>query len=138
MPRTSSTTIVRTAAQRVVIPIFMNLVSITAATVWRFTPGMPGRIVSLDFVVNKAVTTAAKAATVTAHIGGTATTGGAVALTSAAATPAGTKISGSSITDKSNFDDDDEITLVGSSVTAFVEGDGVFNLTLEFGRIAAG
>jgi hypothetical protein len=77
------------------------------------------------------VTTGSKASTLTPKINGTATTGGGVALTSAAATPAGTKIAGTTVTGANEFDSDDELTIVGSSTTAFAEGDGWINLYLE-------
>lgn len=135
MPRTMTTDTRIVAADYVVMPIFMNLTSITAATLWRWTPGKPGQIISLDFIVAAAVVTASDAATVTAHIAGTATTGGAVALTSANATPAGTKVAGSAITGNRTFTASQEITLVGSSVTAFAEGDGHFMLAVEFNTL---
>lgn len=124
------------AADYVVMPVYMLLTGITANPLFAWTPGKPGRIVSLDFVVHVVTTTASDAATVTPAIGGTSTTGGAVALTSANTdgTP-GDKVEGSDITAANKFDADDEITLVGSSVTAFAEGSGYFMLAVEFGTI---
>jgi hypothetical protein len=97
----------------------------------RFTPGFAGRIKKLSAYVIDPVTTGAKLGTFTPAIGGVATTGGALALTSANCTPVGAKVDGSAVTAGYDFADTDEITLVASAVTAFVEGQVVAELYLE-------
>lgn len=96
----------------------------------RFTPGFAGRIKASAFQVTTPVTTAAKAATLTPKIAGTSVTGGTVALTSANCTPAGANVAGAAITAANSFTAAQEITVVASSVTTFVEGAGVIVLTL--------
>jgi hypothetical protein len=97
----------------------------------RFTPGFAGRIKKLSAYVIDPVTTGAKLATFTPAIGGVATTGGALALTSANCTPVGAKVDGSAVTAGYDFAATDEITLVASAVTAFVEGQVVAEMFLE-------
>jgi hypothetical protein len=110
---------------------FVNLADIAAADlVTAFAPGFNGRIVAIDFYVEKAATTAAKLATLTPKVGSTNVTGGALALTSANCTPAGAKVAGAAITGGNTFTASQTIGLVGSSVTAFIEGAGWVVLTL--------
>lgn len=97
----------------------------------RFTPGFMGRLRSASFNVATAVTTASKLATLTPAIAGTSTTGGAVALTSANLATIGASVAGSAITALNTFTAAQEITVVASSVTAFVEGAGA--IVLNFG-----
>ena len=105
-------------------PVDLSGVS-AADVVTNFTPGFAGAIVGFDFVVNKPVTTAAKAATLNLEIGTTDLTGGVLSLTSAAATPLGKVISATAITGANEFADDDTISVEATSVTAFAEGSGV-------------
>src|SRR4051794_31384258 len=97
----------------------------------RFTPGYAGVIRKISAFVIDPVTTAAKLATFTPAIGGVATTGGALALTSANCTPLGAKVDGSAITAFNVFGAADEITVAASAVTAFVEGQVVICLFLD-------
>lgn len=115
-----------------VVSVPLNLASITpdGAVVARFTPGYPFRIVKATESVTIPATTAAKLATLTPAIAGTPTTGGAVALTSANQTPIGAKVNGSAITALNEGGAADEVTVVASGVTAFVEGAGVLYLTI--------
>ena len=114
----------------------LDLASITAADViTAITPGYAGRLKKAYFVADKAVTTGSKAATLQPKItpnGGalTPTTGGAIALTSAALTPKGAVVAGSAITAANTFGASDTLSVVASAVTAFAEGTG--NLVLEF------
>ncbi len=97
----------------------------------RFTPGFAGRIKKLTASVVDPVTNGSKLATFTPAIGGVAVTGGALALTSANCTPVGAKVDASAITAANTFTATDEITLVASSVTAFLEGQVVAFLELS-------
>jgi hypothetical protein len=95
-----------------------------------FTPGFPGRIVSVAFAIFDPVTTASKAATLNLEIGTVNLTGGVISLTSANCTPLGAVIAGTAITANNTFGATDTISVEASSVTAFVEGEGVLLLTL--------
>jgi len=103
------------------VPVTLSLIA-NAGVVARFTPGFQGRIVSLAASVTTVATTAAKLATLTPAIATVATTGGALALTSANCTPLGAGIAASAITALNQFTSAQEITIVGSGVTTFVEG----------------
>ena len=118
-------------AFRVPLALFTNLADITGAdllTAW--TPGFNGRILSMEFFVEKPATTAAKLATLTPKINATNVTGGAVALTSANCTPQGARVAGSAVTAGFTFTPTDTIGIVGSGVTAFIEGGGWIILTM--------
>jgi len=116
-----------------IIPVDVDLVSHTGngTIAFRYTPGFSGKILSLHSFNKKPVTTAAKLATFTAAIAGTPTTGGAVALTSANCTPVGAKVNGTAITAGNQFTAGQEITIVSSGVTAFLEGRQVLLLALQ-------
>lgn len=106
-----------------------DLADISAASIVNnFVPGFSGTIKKLSAVVLKAATTAAKAATVGATIGGVATTGGVLSLTSANMTPIGAVVDSTAVTALGSFSDSDQIDLVGSAVTAFVEGRAVLSI----------
>jgi hypothetical protein len=75
-------------------------------------------------VGSKAVTTAAKLATLTAQVGGVSVTGGAIALTSANCTPSGAAVAGSAITAGNEGAEGATVGVVASAVTAFSEGNG--------------
>lgn len=116
-----------------VIPIFLNLAEITANAdvITNYTPGFNGQIVSIAFIVNKAVTTGSKRADFNVEINDTNVTGGIVSVTSAAATPKGAVISGSAISSGNFFTDTDTISIESSSVTAHAEGNGWLMLTVR-------
>jgi hypothetical protein len=116
-------------AQVVPIPVVLSKHS-NGSIAARFTPGFAGKVTGISFSVTDPATTGAKAATFTPAIGGSATTGGALALTSANCTPVGAGVNGSAITAANTFTATDEITVAASLVTAFVEGQGVIYLTL--------
>lgn len=102
-------------------PLF-NLSAIAAATLYTWTPNFGGTILAVSAVAVTPATTASKAATLTWKIATVATTGGAVALTSANMTPAYNRVNGSQVTAANVFTSGQALTLVGSSVTAFIEG----------------
>lgn len=97
----------------------------------RFTPGYAGKIRKITASVVTPVTTADKAATFTPAIAGVATTGGALALTSANTATVGAKVDGSPITATNSFSASQEITIAASSVTAFAEGQVLIYLFLD-------
>lgn len=126
-----STTLAAGVGQ-VTIPFATNLADITATTLINaYTPGYAFKILAIAFIVNKAATTAAKAATITPSIGVTAVTGGVLALTSANMTPQGTVLAASAITALNVGTAASTITLTASAVTAFVEGDGWIVIQLQ-------
>jgi hypothetical protein len=102
----------------------ITLSAVATGTIYTYTPGFAGTIVAASFVTKTPVTTAAKAATLTWSIAATPTTGGAIAVTSAAATPAYKEIQGTQVTAANVFTAAQVLTLVASAVTTFVEGDG--------------
>lgn len=79
---------------------------------------------------SKAVTTGAKLATATLQISGTPATGGVVSLTSAACTPAGAVVAGTPVTGLNSGAVGGTVEIAISAVTAFVEGDGWFEVTI--------
>lgn len=136
MPRTISTSTRFTGSRRqVLIPV--QLVGIPAGALWwTETPGAPGSIVSVKYIIEVVTTTAGDGVTVQPTINGTAIGGGLVTLTSANtdATPgyAG-EVAGSDVTaGEADFDGDDEIGLIGVlNVGAFAEGAGFFQLIYD-------
>lgn len=113
-----------------VVTFHLDLAQLATGTVASFKPKFAGRIKSTSFSVDVPATTAAKAATLTPKIAGTATTGGAIALTSANCTPVGNEIDGTAITAANTFTAGQTITIAASAVTAFVEGSGTLVLEL--------
>lgn len=91
-----------------------------------FTPGYAGTIEKVYWVQETAVTTASKASSLNVEIGTTDTTGGVVALTSAACTPLGVVVAGSAITAANTFAATDTISVEAASTTTFIEGAGTF------------
>lgn len=118
------------ATMIVAIPVPALAAVANAGVYARFTPGFPGRIVSVAVQNTTVVSTAAKLATLQTAVAGVNTTGGAVALTSANQTPVGANVPGSAITAGNAFTAAQEITVVASGVTAFAEGAAVILLTL--------
>jgi hypothetical protein len=96
-----------------------------------FTPGHAFRILSIEFFVSAAVTTALKASTINLEIGTIDITGGVVSLTSANCTPIGAKVSGTAITALNTGTSTDAISIEASSTTAFIEGSGYFLIKLK-------
>jgi len=109
----------------------IDLASIPAGNAISFKPGYAGRITRVEFSVAKPATTTAKLATLTPNIAGTPVTGGVVALTSANCTPSGSNVAGSTVTAANQFGAQDTITVVGSAITAFVEGSGTLIIYTE-------
>lgn len=101
------------------------LAGISAADVLtEMRPGIAGVVEHWEFVTTVPVTTASKAATLNMEIDTTNVTGGAIALTSAAATPAGKVIAGDAITGNNTLTRESKLSIEASSVTAFAEGEG--------------
>jgi len=112
------------------VPVILSKHS-NSSVAARLTPGFAGKIRKISFSVTDPVTTGSKLATFTPAIAGVSVTGGALALTSANCTPVGAKVDGSAITALNSFTAAQEITIVASAVTAFIEGQGVIYLHLD-------
>lgn len=107
------------------VAFFVNLAEIASGDViTNYVPGYAFKIQKVDFRVAKPATTAAKAATINFEINTTDLTGGLIALTSAACTPAGAAVAGSAVTANNSGTSSDSFSIEASSVTAFVEGSG--------------
>lgn len=117
----------------VLMQIPIDLVSIAAAgdVMTDIRPGVYGTIEYWEFVVTKPVTTAAKLATLNLEIDATNVTGGAIALTSAAATPLGKVIPGAAITAANVLTPESTLSIEASAVTAFSEGQGFVNIRIR-------
>ncbi|RJQ04428.1 MAG: hypothetical protein C4551_10770 [Bacillota bacterium] len=114
-----------------ILAIPVKLAKVAAGdVVTTYTPGFGGKIVKVSFLVTDPVTTAAKAATLNLEIGTTDLTGGVLSLTSANCTPLGAVINATAITANNVFGAADSISVEASSVTAFVEGEGVLLIVL--------
>ena len=111
-----------------VIPVGL-LTGLANAQVWKLAVPFAFTLTSIGFRVGVPVTTAAKAATITAQVNGVAVTGGVISLTSANATPTGTLVAGTGITAGNTGTAGQTIEGAVSAVTAFLEGSGY----LEFG-----
>lgn len=118
-------------AEQFTLAIYCQLAQLTATTIFSITPGYAFQVLSLAFVVEVAVTTAAKAATITPYVNGISVTGGALALTSANCTPKGTNIAATAITAGNSGTNAQTLALVASSVTTFSEGTGWLILTVK-------
>jgi hypothetical protein len=112
------------------IPIPAYSAIADAGVLARFTPGFDGRVHSMAVQASTAVTTAAKLSTLTPKIAGTSVTGGVVAMTSAGQNAIGAAQAGTAVTALDEFTSTQEITVVASATTAFVEGAGVIYLAL--------
>lgn len=126
--------IVKKANAGMAVPVCVPVVLVkhsNGSVAARFTPGYAGKIRKITASVTDPATTGSKLATFTPYISGTTVTGGALALTSANCTPVGATVDGSAITAANSFTATDEITIVASSVTAFVEGQVVVYLFLD-------
>lgn len=114
--------------QYVYVPVTLS--AIVSGTVISVIAGFAGTLISARFIVTTAVTTAAKAATLTTNIATVNTTGGAIALTSANCTPAGAHVEGSAITAANTIVRGNAIGVKPSAVTAFVEGAGAVEMLI--------
>jgi hypothetical protein len=109
------------------VSFYLDLVKITAAgeVLTTYTPGFPGKILSLDFHVHDPVTTGGKGIQLNAEIGTTDLTGGVVTLTSANCTPIGVQVAGSPVTDNFTFTNAETISIEAvENVAVFAEGSG--------------
>lgn len=120
-------TLVPTGKRTVILPL--QLADIATGT---FKVGMPTAFVVLSalFRTAKPASTAAKAATLTVGISGTAVTGGVISLTSANQNTIGGSVAATAITGANIGGPGDTLEVTASSVTAFAEGDGYVEFTV--------
>ncbi|TGP93839.1 MULTISPECIES: hypothetical protein [unclassified Mesorhizobium] len=116
-----------------VLPFFFNLAEIAANgdLLTNYVPGYNFKIEKVDWRQSKAVTTTAKLATINIEINTTDLTGGVVALTSAACTPAGVAVAGTAVTANNVGGPTDSFSIEASGVTAFAEGSGWLLISLR-------
>jgi hypothetical protein len=116
---------------RSIISIPVTLTSIVdGQLVGAFTPGFAGRIIKTQFITTTVASTASKLSTLQPRITGVATTGGAVALTTAGCNALGEVTAGTAITALNTFGAADTIDVQASATTAFIEGAGVLLISL--------
>jgi hypothetical protein len=113
------------------LAIYVQLAQITGTTIFAALLGYNFKVLGIQFVVEVAVTTAAKGATIIPYINGAAVTTTGVVLTSALCTPKGTTIAGGNVTAANTGTNTNPLQLVASGVTAFVEGTGWVILTIQ-------
>lgn len=109
---------------------YVSLPDVTNADlIGAFTPGYAFKVLKLDFLHEKAVTTGAKAATLTPKINGSAITGGVLALAGTYA--AGAVTAASTITAANTGTSAQTFSITASGVTAFTEGNGVIRVRVQ-------
>ena len=119
-------------------PIFCYSSQVTLSTIANsdvvaaIKPNFKCKIIAVQFTPTIAVSTSAKAATLTTKINTTAVTGGVLALTSSNCNTKGTQVAGTTVTGAQSVGATDTVNVVASSVTTFVEGEGMINIL--FGR----
>lgn len=94
-------------------------------------PGVEGALEYYEGIIKAAATTAAKAATLVPTIDGVDVTGGALALTSAGATPANLVLPAPLITGANTLKQGSRLNFRASAVTAFSEGEIVLNCRIR-------
>lgn len=124
------------AAQDVVVIPVASLAALANGQVLDVAVPYPFRVVSALFRVDVAATTAAKAATLTVRVNDVAVTGGVIALTSANCTPSGATVAASAVTGGNTGTANQNVGVLVSSVTAFVEGSGQIEITVSNTSIA--
>lgn len=121
--------------QTVIIPV--QLVDLATGTLKLALPFAFTVVGTPQFRVAKPATTAAKAATATLQVNGVAATGGVISLTSANCTPMGAAVAASAaVTAGGTGTAGQTVEFALSAVTAFIEGDGYFEVTVTNNDLA--
>jgi hypothetical protein len=116
------------------VPVSFPVILSTATTgqvVYRFKPGVAGKIRTLDASVMQAVSTTGKLATLSVLISGVAVTGANCALNSTNCATLGAAVYGSAATGSNSFTSSQEITVTANTVTTFAEGQVIAALYLQ-------
>lgn len=125
----SQTLALNAVKQVVTIPV--QLVDLATGTLKLAIPFAFTVVGTPQFRVAKPATTAAKAATATLQVSGVAATGGVISLTSANCTPMGAAVAASAaVTALGVGAAGGTVEFALSAVTAFIEGDGYFEVVL--------
>jgi len=119
------------ARTQLTFPVNLANIAATGDVITDYLAGYAYTIIDHEFVVNVPATTAGAAISLSLEINATAVTGGAVALTSANATPQGKVIAGTAITGNNVADANDTLTVRATVTTAFTEGSGTIVITIE-------
>ncbi len=115
-----------------VLPLFVNLAELANGDVLtEYVPGHRFKVLKVDFRVEKAVTTAAKLASLNLEIETTNVTGGVVALTSDNCTPKGAAVAGTAVTAANIGTATEKLSVEAASVTAFSEGTGWLLISIQ-------
>lgn len=114
-----------------ILSIYFRAAAITGnVLLYTYIPGFAFKIIKISASVVDAITTGAKAATLTTAIGGTPTTGGIVIMSGAYALGS-QQGSSAAITAANTGTTAQAITVTASAVTAFVEGGFMLNFELQ-------
>lgn len=109
---------------------YVSLPDITAADIiGAFTPGYAFKVLSTTLIIEKAVTTGGKAATLTPKINGSAITGGVLGPSGTYA--AGSVIAGSAVTANNTGTSAQTFSITASGVTTFSEGNGIIIVKVQ-------
>lgn len=109
---------------------YVSLPDVTNADlIGAFTPGYAFKVLKLDFLHEKAVTTGGKAATLTPKINGSAITGGVLALSGTYA--AGAVTAASAVTPANEGTNAQTFSITASGVTTFTEGNGIIRVRVQ-------
>lgn len=129
----AATDVIAAGAGAYTIAFWIDLATVTAADIiTSYVLGHKFKLLKHSFIVHSAVTTVAKAATISLTINGAAVTGGVLDLTSANCTPKGVVVdSTSAITAANTGGAAATLSWTASAVTAFVEGDGWLVLEIQ-------
>ncbi len=95
---------------------------------YKFTPGVAGRIRSIQFQVTTPVTTPVTSCTVRPKIAGSVTTGGTLSLTQSNCSTSGNEVDGTAITGNNVFTAAQQLSVDLSSNT-LTEGTGIISVT---------
>lgn len=111
--------------------IYFRAAAITGnVLLYTYTPAFAFRIIRISASVVDAITTGARAATLTTAIGGTPTTGGVVVVSGTYALGA-EQASSAAVSGANDGTSIQAITITASSVTAFAEGGFVLNIQMQ-------
>lgn len=117
-------------ASKVIIPVHMELSGLIATAIPAVAIPYNFTLTAVSFRSKNPPTTAAKAVTASAAINGVACTGGVISLTSAALTPGNTNLAGTALSALNTGTAGQVVSFALSAVTAFVEGNGQFELSV--------
>lgn len=121
---------------KTIIPVHMELPGLIATAIPAIAIPFNFTLTAVSFRSKNPPTTAAKAVTATPAINGVACTGGVISLTSANLTPGNTNLPGTAITALNTGTAGQVVSFALSAVTAFVEGNGQFELSVTQSKAA--